>query len=51
MKALATTGADIHNIGIKITLLFNWFIIINNVFAPDLILGGRSVIKSIIISC
>ena len=51
MKAMATAGADINSIGIKITPLFNRFIIINNVFAPDLILKGRSVIKSIDISC
>ena len=50
MKAVATTGVDIYNIGIKITLLFNQFVIINNVFVPDLILGGKSVIKSIDIS-
>ena len=48
---MAIARADINNIGIKITLLLNRFIITNNVFVPDLILRGRSVIKSIDISC
>ena len=51
IKAVAIAGVDIDNIGIKIIPLFNPFIIINNIFTFDLILGGRSVIKSINISC
>ena len=50
MKAMATTGADINNIRIKITPLFNRFIIISNIFAPNLVLGGRFIIKSMDIS-
>ena len=46
IKAVVTAGVDINNIGIKIIPLFNRFVIINNVLAPDLILGGRFVIKS-----
>ena len=48
---MATAGVDIDSIGIKIIPLLNRFIIINNVFAFDLVLGGRSVIKSMDISC
>ena len=44
---MVTAGADINNIGIKITPLLNWFIIINIIFVPDLILKERSVIKFI----
>ena len=47
---MAIAGADINNIGIKITSLFSRSVIINNIFAPDLILMGRSVMKSIDIS-
>ena len=38
---MVTAGADINNIGIQITPLFNRFIIINNIFILDLILKGR----------
>ena len=48
---MVTTGVDINNIKIKIILLFNRFVIINNVFALDLALGGRFIIKFINISC
>ena len=50
IKAVATARADINNIGIKITLLLNRSVIINNVLTPDLALKRRSVIKSINIS-
>ena len=43
---MAIAGIDINNIKIKIILLFNRFIIINNIFTPDLTLGGRFIIKS-----
>ena len=46
MKVMVTAGVDIDNIGIKIIPLFNQSVIINNIFTPDLVLGGRSVIKS-----
>ena len=42
---MATAGVDINNIRIKIIPLFNRSVIINNVFALDLVLGGRSVMK------
>ena len=48
---MATAGADINNIRMKITPLFHRSIIINNIFALDLVLRGRSVMKSIDISC
>ena len=51
IKAVATAGADIDNIRIKIILLFNRFVIINNIFIFNLILKGRFIIKSIDISC
>ena len=41
---MATAGANINNIGIKMTPLLNWFIITNNIFAPNLILKRRSII-------
>ena len=44
---MATVGVDINNIGIKITLLLNRFIIINNILIPDLILKWWFIIKSI----
>ena len=47
MKAVAIIRADIHNIGIKIILLFSWSVNINSVFAPDLVLKGRFIIKFI----
>ena len=47
IKAVVTAGVDINNIKIKITLLFNRSVIINNIFTPDFILEGRFVIKSI----
>ena len=50
MKAMVTARVDIDNIGIKIIPLFNRSVIINNVLTPDLVLGGRSVIKSMDIS-
>ena len=50
IKAVATAGLNINNIGIKIIPLLNRSIIINNIFTFDLILKGRSVIKSIDIS-
>ena len=48
---MAIAGADINNIGIKIIPLLNRSVIINNVFALDLILGGRSVMKFMDIFC
>ena len=48
---MVTAGVDINNIGIKITPLFNQSVIINNIFTFDFMLGGRSVIKSMDISC
>ena len=51
MKAMVTAGVNINNIRIKIIPLFNRSVIINNVLAPDLALGGRFVIKSMDISC
>ena len=51
IKAVAITGADINDIRIEITLLFNQSLIINSVLVPDLALKGRSVTKSISISC
>ena len=39
MKAAATAGANINNIGIKITPLLNRFIITNSIFNPDFVLG------------
>ena len=48
---MATARVNIDNIGIKITFLFNRSVIINNIFTPHLVLGGRSVIKSIDIFC
>ena len=51
MKAMATVGVDINNIGIKIIPLLNRSVIINNILVLDLALGGRSVIKSMDISC
>ena len=51
IKAVATAGVDIDIIGIKIIPLFNRFVIINNIFTFVLVLGGRSVIKSMDISC
>ena len=50
IKAVATARVNINNIGIKITPLLNLSIITSNIFAPDFILGGRSIIKSINIS-
>ena len=50
IKAVATAGVDIDSIGIKIIPLLNWSVIINNIFTFNLILGGRSVIKSMDIS-
>ena len=47
---MATAGVNIDNIGIKIIPLFNQSGIINNIFTLNLMLGGRSVIKSIDIS-
>ena len=47
---MATAGVNINNIKIKIIPLLNRSVIINNILTPDLILGGRSVIKSIDIS-
>ena len=51
MKAMVTTGVDIDNIRIKITPLFSCFVVTNHVFVPDLILGGRFVMKFINFSC
>ena len=51
IKAVATVGVDIDSIGIKIIPLFSRSVIINNVFTFILVLGGRSVIKSMDISC
>ena len=51
MKVVVTAGVDINNIRIKIILLFNRSMIINNVFTLDLALGGRFIIKSMDISC
>ena len=51
MKTVVTAGVNIDNIGIKITPFFNRSVFINNVFTPDLVLGGRSVIKSMDIFC
>ena len=48
---MATAGVDINNIGIKIIPLLNQSVIINNIFTPNLKLGGRSVMKSMDISC
>ena len=48
---MATVEADINNIRIKITPLLSRSIMTNNIFAPDLILRGRFIIKSINISC
>ena len=48
---MATAGVDINNIGMKITLLFNLFVIINNIFILNFALGGRFIIKSMDISC
>ena len=48
---MATAGVNIDNIGIKITPLFNRSMITNNIFTLDFVLGGRSVIKSMDISC
>ena len=48
---MATAGVNINNIRIKIIPLFNRSVIINNIFALDLVLRGRSVIKSMDISC
>ena len=48
---MVTAGADINNIGFKITVLFNLFVITNDMFVPNLILGGRFIIKSIDNSC
>ena len=47
IKAVNIVQADINNIKIKITPLFNRFVIINNVLMPDLALREKSVIKSI----
>ena len=47
---MATAGADINNIGIKITPLFNRSVIISNVFTPNLVFEGRFVIKFMDIS-
>ena len=47
---MATAEVNINNIGIKITLLFNRFIIINNVFTPNLTLRSRFIIKFMDIS-
>ena len=43
---MAIAGVNINNIGIKIIPLFNRFMIINNIFTPNWVLGGRFVIKS-----
>ena len=51
MKAMATVGVDINNIGIKIIPLLNRSVIIHNILTPNLTLGGRSVMKSMDISC
>ena len=50
IKAVVTAGIDINNTGIKITPLLSLFVMINNVFAPDFALRGRSVIKFMDIS-
>ena len=50
MKAVATAGVNINSIGIKIIPLLNRSVIINNILALNLVLGGRSVIKSMDIS-
>ena len=47
IKAVATAGANIDSIGIKIIPLLSQSVIINNIFTLNLILGGRSVIKFI----
>ena len=47
---MANAGADINNIRIKITPLLDQSIITNNIFAPNLTLKGRFVMKSINIS-
>ena len=48
---MATVGADIHNIKIKIILLLNQSVIINNILTLNLILRGRFIIKSMDIFC
>ena len=47
IKAVVTVGANINSIGIKIIPLFSRSVIINNILTLNLILRGRSVIKSI----
>ena len=51
IKAVVTAGVDIDSIEIKIILLFSRSVMINNIFALDLVLKGRSVIKSMDIFC
>ena len=47
IKAVATTGVNINNVGIKIIPLLGQSVITNNILTPDLALKESSIIKSI----